>query len=149
MHHSDLHVRVRKDGGYQRHSFKFSLGSLPQSLPSIGWVDLTASETTFPHVRIHELREEDSLTYFIATLSSIPAARAMILINPKSTYELSMKFRSNEESPPVPLLLVTRETGTELLNLVGEWPRAVEVRVGMSDASRPQSLEMEKRESCK
>ena len=142
---------MKEEGEYERHSFQFTLGGLSQSLPSINWVSLTSSETTFPHVCIHELEEEDNLSYFSATLSSIPAARAMILVNPKSTYELSMKFRSSEESPPVPLFVVTRETGAELLRLVGEYPRAVEVRVGVSDhtGGRPQSLELENRASRK
>ena len=150
---AELCVRVMaKEGGeYERHSFQFGLGGLPQSLPDINWVSLTSSETTFPHASIHKLEEEDNLSYFLATLSSIPAARAMILVNPKSTCELSTKFRSSEESPPVPLLVVTRETGAELLRLVEEHPRAVEVRVGVSDhvSGRPQSLELEKRESRK
>ena len=146
-----VRVRVSEGGEYERHSFRFSLGGLPQSLPSIDWVSLTSSETTFPHVCIHKLEKEDNLSYFLATLSSIPAARAMILVNPKSTSELSMKFRSSEESPPVPLLVVTSETGAELLKLVEEHTLAVEVRVGVSDrvSGRPQSLELDKRESCK
>ena len=85
----------------------------------------------------------------MATLSSIPAARAIVLVNSKSTYELSMKFRASEECPPVPLLVVTRETGAELARLVQEHPRVVEVRVGVANTSRPQSLELERQLPCK
>ena len=149
LYTADLEVRVKTEAGFQRHSFKFSLGKLQQSLPSINWTPLTTSETTYQHIRIHELRADDSLSYFMATLSSIPAARAMILVNHSRSYELSAKFQSEEQCSPVPMLLVTQETGRELLRLVGDHQREVEARVGVSGSSRPLSLELEKRESRK
>ena len=151
---TELYVRVKVKEGeeYERHTFQFSLGDLSQTLPSINWVTLTSSETTFPHVCIYTLKDEDNLSSFLAKLSSIPAAKAMILVNPKSSYKLSMKFGTpSQKTLPIPVLVVTRETGSELLKLVEEHPQAVEMRVGVSEhvSSRPQILELEKKESCK
>ena len=42
---------------------------------------------------------------------------------------LSEKYQSEEQSPPVPVLVVTRETGNELLRLLAENPREVFVKV--------------------
>ena len=141
-----------EEGGmrYQKHTFKFSMRSLSQSVPSINWTPLTTSETTFPHIRIHQLRADDSLSYFMATLSSIPAAMAIVLISPSTSHTLPGKYGEGEEvCPPVPLLVVTRETGEELMTLVEEHPRVVEVKVGGANISRPHSLEFQREGSCK
>ena len=144
---ADLQVRVNSEPEPQSHAFQFSLGKLHQTPPNLDWIALTTSETTFPHVRLHELKEEDSLSYFMATLSSIPAARAMILVNHGRNYELSEKFHTEDQSPPVPMLVVTQETGRELLRLVQENPREVEVKVGVTGSSSPGSL-VKKKETC-
>ena len=44
-------------------------------------------------------------------------------------YRLAEKFQSEEQSPPVPVLVVTKDTGRELLRLVKENPRNVFVKV--------------------
>ena len=45
------------------------------------------------------------------------------------TCRLVEKFQSEEQSPPVPVLVVTKDTGRELLRLVRENPREVFVKV--------------------
>ena len=80
----------------------------------------------------------------MATLSSIPAARAIILINTDNTVLLSAKKLNlgggggggtGEQSSPVPVLVVTRETGEELLKLAAEYPRGVEVKVAVANGA--------------
>ena len=46
-----------------------------------------------------------------------------------NVYRLAEKFQSEEQSPPVPVLVVTKDTGRELLRLVKENPRNVFVKV--------------------
>ena len=115
--------------------FDYSWAVFNQSARAMDWIGLTTSETTYRHIRLHQLKKDDSLSYFMATLSSIPASRGMILINSENSLLLSERLNSEELSAPVPVLVVTRETGAELLRLVGEHPRAVEVKVEVSAAA--------------
>ena len=47
------------------------------------------------------------------------------------------------------MLLVTKETGSKLLQLVREHPRAVEIQVGVTEPNRPAELLPKKRETSK
>ena len=62
-------------------------------------------------------------------MASIPATMAVILINSEDSYRLSDKFHTEDQSPPVPMLVVTQETGRELLRLVQENPREVKIKI--------------------
>ena len=44
-------------------------------------------------------------------------------------HRLADKFKSEDQSPPVPVLVVTRETGRQLLRLVEQNPREVYMKV--------------------
>ena len=139
-----LHVRVTGENGSPQLTKRFhhSWAAFNQSARAIDWVALTTSETTYSHIRLHQLKKDDSLSYFWATLSSIPAAHAIILVNTDNTLRLPEKRvregggrgggGGGEQCPPVPVLVVTRETGAELLALVREHPRCVEVKVELS-----------------
>ena len=133
-----LKLRVKSVPETQCHNFNYSFGPFRQSLRSINWVDITGTETTYPHVRLHELQEEDSLSYFLSMMASIPATMAVILINSEDSYRLSDKFHTEDQSPPVPMLVVTQETGRELLRLVRENPRQMEARVDLAPGVNPQ-----------
>lgn len=123
-------------------SFDYSWTAFNQSACAINWVALTTSETTYHHARLHQLRKDDSLSYFMATLSSIPAARAMVLINYENSLEISgenpTKARTpggrqgGDWCPPVPVVMVTGETGAELMKLVTDYPRCVDIKVELS-----------------
>ena len=119
----------------------YSWATFNQSARPLDWIALTTTETTFQHVRLHQLTRDDSLSYFMATLSSIPAARGIILINADNTHLLSAKKLNlgggggGEQCSPVPVLVVTREIGAELLMLVTEYPRDVEVKVDVSNGA--------------
>ena len=133
-----LQVQLRDEAG-PLFCFDFGWGAFKQSLRPVQQLPLTDSETTYQHVRLHELKEEDSLSYFLSMMASIPATMAVILINSEDSYRLSDKFHTEDQSPPVPMLVVTQETGRELLRLVRENPREVEVKVVLPQ-SLPQSL---------
>ena len=187
MYHAvGLHVKVGLIGTEQ--IFEYAPGPFRQEMRDIDWVSMTACETTYPHIRLHDLKKEDSLTFFMSTMASTPATKAIIFINSEnnlrseftffynSTFlsctftkivflgmsygmmaytlcrsytciiqhisdffshsvpfsrgsRLLEKFQSEEQSPPVPVLVVAKETGMELLRLVGEHPRDVHVKV--------------------
>ena len=127
MHFSGLHLKVGSPG--VELYFEYGQGPFRQMVHSIPWTDLTTAETTYPHVRFHELKEEDSLSYFLSMMASIPATMAVILINSEDSYRLSDKFHTEAQSPPVPMLVVTQETGRELLRLVRENPREVKIKI--------------------
>ena len=66
----------------------------------------------------------------MSIMGSIPATLAVVLVNFDDTFRLSEKFVSGEgESPPVPVILVTNETGSQLARLLEENPRDVKAVV--------------------
>ena len=151
LHAGLLHVRVTGCAQLTR-DLDYSWATFNQSARPLDWIALTMTETTFQHVRLHQLTRDDSLSYFMATLSSIPAARGIILINTDNSHLLSAKKLNlggggggeggggeggggEERCSPVPVLVVTREIGAELLRLVAEYPRGVEVKVDVSNGA--------------
>ena len=134
---SGLKVRP-KLGPSQQYDFDYTSAPVSLSLQPANWVDLTTSEVTYPHIRLHELKEDDSLS-FLSTLASIPAMLLVVLINTHDGYKLSKKFRSEEQGSPVPMVIVTQKSGKELLRLVGENARAVEARLDLSPAPKSQA----------
>ena len=109
------------------------------SLRLVPWVDLTLGEATYPHVRLHQLTEEDSLTLFMSVLASIPATLAVVLVNTHDDYELSKKFASpdSEQACPVPMLVVSSKTGKEITRIVQENERDIEAMVELGAGSKP------------
>ena len=90
---------------------------------------LTLYEATFQHIRLHKLTHNDSLKFFMSMMASVPVTLAIVLINFEDTYRLAEKFVSEEgegKMPSVPVILVTNETGSKLLQLLEEYPRDVE-----------------------
>ena len=120
--------------------FDFGWGTFKQSLRSVQRLPLTSTEATYPHIRLHQLREDDSLSYFLSMMASIPATIAVILINSEDSYALTSKFHSEEQTPPVPMLVVTKETGGKLMQIVDDNLRAVEAKVSLPHSlSTPRS----------
>ena len=134
-----LKLKIKSDSGSQLYDFDYMSAPFSLSLRFVNWVDITNKEATYPHVRLHELSEEDSLSFFMSTMASIPATMAVVLINSQSGYDLGKKFNSEEQGSPVPMVVVTKETGKELLRLVEENPRKVTVKVELSPNAKPNS----------
>ena len=130
-------MRVGLSGSEQ--CFEYGLGPFRQAVHSQDWTSLTSTEATYPHIRLHQLREEDSFSDFFSTMASIPATMAVVLINSEDSYTLTGKFHSEEQTPPVPMLVVTKETGGKLLQLVEDHPRDVQIKI---DQLLPEQVEI-------
>ena len=113
----------------QSYRFDYSWGSFNQSVHPFQKMPLTLYEATLVHIRLHKLTQDDSLKLFMSMMASIPTTMAIVLINFDNSYRLSEKFLSEEQSSPVPVILVTNETGLELLKLLHENPRDVEATI--------------------
>ena len=61
--------------------------------------------------------------------SSLTSARALLLVNTDNSYELEEQFRLKSEGSCLPAIVVTKTTGEELLGLLREHGRDVEVKV--------------------
>ena len=71
-------------------NFEYAPGPFRQEISDIDWVCVTSSETTFPHIRIHDLRQEDSLSFFMSTMASTPAALAIVFVNSENTFRYNV-----------------------------------------------------------
>ena len=69
----------------------------------------------------------------MSMLASIPATLALVLVNNQDGYELSERLSgSSEQGCPVPMVIVTRETGREMEKLLQKNERAVEVKMDIA-----------------
>ena len=89
-HAVGLHVKVGLIGTEQ--IFEYAPGPFRQEMRDIDWVSMTACETTYPHIRLHDLKKEDSLTFFMSTMASTPAAKAIIFINSENNLRSEFTF---------------------------------------------------------
>ena len=130
--HAGLKLRLTSSPSKEL-SFDYVSAPFSLSLRSVDWVRLCSREATSPHVRLHQLQEEDSLSFFMSMLASIPATLALVLVNNQDGYELSERLSgSSEQGCPVPMVIVTRETGREMEMLLQENERAVEVKMDIA-----------------
>lgn len=86
---SGLQVRLSDKNSHQKPrktSFDFVWAPSHQHPRAVAWQPLALHETTFPHLRLHRLTENDDLGDFLALMSSIPATLALVLVNPASHY---------------------------------------------------------------
>ena len=87
----------------------------------------------YPHVRLYELSKEDGLSLlasFLEQLSSIPATRAIVLVNAEESYDLDTgDVTVNDRDSPVPIVVMKRKAGESLVKLVKRHDREVEVAI--------------------
>ena len=76
----------------------------------------------------------------MSTMASVTATMAIVLVNSENNFTFSKKFHSEEQAPPVPVVMVTKETGMELLKLSRENFREVEARVELSPDKNAQPI---------
>lgn len=138
VYHVGLKLRIKSSPDQE---FGFDYASVPFSLSLrlVNWVDISSAEATYPHVRLHQLSEEDSLSFFMSMLASIPATLALVLINTRSNYNLNPSLTSsdNEQGCPVPMVVVTKETGREISRLLLENVRDIEAKVELVTRDLP------------
>ena len=136
----ELHIGKK----LQSYRFDYGWGTFNQSsVRQFQKMPLTLYETTYTHVRLHKLTREDSLKFFMSMMASIPATMAVVLINFDNSYRLSEKFVSEGENAAVPVVLVTNETGLQLMKLLEETPRDVEVTIHSQDHHQPSHVPAE------
>ena len=78
-----LHVKIGFMG--QAVEYDYAPGPYRQVLEEIDWVGLTSLEATYPHIRLHDLKREDSLSFFMSTMASTQAL-AVIFINTDNNF---------------------------------------------------------------
>ena len=135
--HAGLEVLV----GDRSYRFDYGWGGFNGSSPrQFKRERLTLHESTYPHFRLHRLTREESLKFFMSMTASAPATLAVVLVNLDDTYRLSERFLSDEgETPPVPVVLVTNETGSQLVRLLEESPRDVEAVIHAENQEQPRT----------
>ena len=132
---------MKSDPTLSCREFDYVAAPFCASLRPVGWTDITTGEATYPHVRLYELTsKEDSLSFFMSTMASITATTAIVLVNARNDFKFSRKFRTEEQTPSVPVVMVTKETGAELLALARENFREVEAMLELSPDQKSRQL---------
>ena len=87
------------------------------------WIEIT-EQTDYPeqHIRIHSLQRNSDLQLLMAQLDSSSAA-ALLLINNRNSYEIDARyFPPGDQVWPVPVMVVTGETGERIRSLLEGCP---------------------------
>lgn len=124
-----LQVQVSNKPSLQPACFDYRWARFNQTPRTIDWRPLALQEVTFPHVRLHQLHDNDSLGDFLTVMDSIPATMAIILVNTDNSLQLAEKFVAEGQSAPIPVLVVSADTGRSIVRLVEGNPREVEARI--------------------
>ena len=98
----------------------------------IDWLPLVTYQVTFENMTIHQLKEEDSMDFFMSTLYSIPSIKAVLLINTENNLHIDKKFCPKSEKTPVPTLVLARDVGIALRDLADINPRNIDVKVAIN-----------------
>ena len=147
MYAAGLKVRIKSQPISTARAFDYVPAPFYSSLRAVPWADLSSTETTYPHLRLHQLSspsssssddDEDCLSFFFSTVASLTANLALVLINSDNSFTLAGKLQSLSENqiPPFPVVMVTKETGAELLKLSGEHLRDVEAMIELPPGQR-------------
>ena len=75
----------------ETHYFDYAWPPFSQSPRALGWMGLTQHQATFPHMQLYQLKVGDSLSFFMSTLGSMTAAKALMLVNTTN----SLQVRTN------------------------------------------------------
>ena len=118
-----------------------------ESKEPIQWVNLAKCQVTFPNMLLHDLNEEDSMSFLVSTVESMPSTRALMLINTGNALDIDERFHPKGEGPSVPTLAVTKATGDALHKLIEDYGRNVEVKVENMQLSESQVVEEDKMEA--
>ena len=136
--YSGLKVRIKSKPDSTTREFDYAPAPFCSSLRPVTWVGLTTTETTYPHLRLHNIPSslssaelEDDLSFFFSTVASVTANLALVLINSENSFNLAGKLQSLSEDqiPPFPMVMVTKETGAELMRLLAQHSRDVEAMI--------------------
>ena len=126
---SGLQVQLSNKHSLQPTCFDYRWARFNQTPRTIDWRPLALREVTFPHIRLHQMHDRDSLGDFLTVMDSIPATMAVILVNTDNSLQLAEKFVFEGQSSPIPVLVVSADTGRSILKLMEGNLRGVEARV--------------------
>ena len=128
-----LKVRTSAGGEEQTHDCEWAFSDVTEE---IDWLPLATSQVTFPNILLHELKEEASLEFF-----TVQSTKALLLINTNNSFDIDEKFYPRSEKPSVPTLIVGRDIGIALHNLVDTNPRSVEAMVQLINAETDSGMD--------
>lgn len=99
-------------------SYAYAVSPLTEKLAPVDWKLLvTTDDMESQNIRCHELQPEDNLSHLIADFQKVHAL-AVVLINTSDNYCLHPNFLKGTQKSNIPVLLLTKSSGVELLRKV-------------------------------
>ena len=138
---SDIELTLRTDPDGKEQKLECAWAPFNKSQQPLDWMGLAEHEVMFPHMQLRELKEEDSMSGFISAMESMPAMKALLLVNITNSLIVDTKYLLKEDGPSVPTLVVARETGVLLKEHIKVHKEKVEVRVDI--VSKEEKLQSE------
>ena len=146
---SNAGLQIRSKGEETLQFFPYVWAPTVQTPCPLKWTPLSKHEVTYPHIRCHQLQEEENtalpLNYLLANLDSCASTIALLIINKNNGYNIEASFPPESEMSPFPILIVTAETGKALSSLLdaGEVEARIELPAALSVGSEPVAAEVE------
>ena len=98
-------------------SFSYALFPTMEKSSPVGWQYLVTEQEETENIRLHSLQEGDKLPQLLDDFKQ-SYAKAVILINLEDSYEVSEELVSSVTTPPLPLLIVKKTDGEEILRCI-------------------------------
>ena len=127
-----LEVCITPDSTSQKYECTWAPFSSPNELRDP--MNLVKSPVTYPNMVMHELKEGASMGFFLSTVESMPSTKALLLVNTDNTLAVDRKFYPASDVS-LPTLVVTKEVGTALSQLIDDNPRNVEVKISSPESN--------------
>ena len=115
-------------------SFTYALTPLTDKLAPVDWKVLVHKQSMEgQHIRCHELNKEDNIANLIADFQNAYAL-AVVLINISDDYSLPPSFQMKTQISHIPVLLLKKCDGREMLNhLYSKERNVVFARISVED----------------
>ena len=111
-------------------SFTYKWSRVTDCAQPMDWIAITERDDYLEeHIRLYQLSRNSDLQLLMVTLDTSPAA-GLLLVNNKNTYDIDGKFfPPGEIGWPVPVMVVTSDTGKNIKALLEDLKGRAEARV--------------------
>lgn len=143
--HTSIGLKLRLESQsclLQSYSYALFPG-MKQSIP-VSWRYLVTEDEGMENIRLHELVEGQKLASLLKEFNYF-YIKAVVLVNTEDHYELAAEFVTGVKEVPVPLLVVKRTDGEDILRCLESHTREfvfvmVDAENQVSDKNPPQAV---------
>ena len=124
-----LVIEVEGDDKLLTCSYGWATINTLETPANIDWLPLSKLELDYPHIQCHLLHDQDDISVLTKHLGGNKNTVAVIVINTENSYQIDPKHFPDEVKSPIPVLVVTPETGQMLNEALDQLKKVVKAKV--------------------